>query len=675
MPKLYQVWFAALVAAVLFATPSLAAADPQNQPALVIVLDGSGSMWGKMSKEATTKLDLSKQALSEAVKNVSPNVRLGLASFGHRKAGNCADADLIIEPGPGTVDDIALQIGKLNPRGKGPLNLALTKTAKSLPPDSHGVIFLVHDGLDNCRGDPCAVAEEIAASHPNITIHVASLDLEPAQAATLQCLADKTGGKVTPVTTSAAFNAVIKEAFDVAMRNTNGGPGTDGLADTLDDAQDKADKQRPGLSLKALFRQGDRSQSVPATWQVATADAPKTVVATGRGTTLSKNLEPSNYIVSLTAGLVQQSLNIAVTDDGVSNADVLLDAGMLRFATPPSSSLGPTSAAPPVFYTLRSATAPVEKGDPANEPLWIGYGSRDQSLLVPPGRYRVDIDRGQTKKTADIEVKAGETVPVQFSGDVGQLTLTSLIRQGQSDPPAAPQQPRVINGILYILSTDDPAAPGGRREVARSASPETWFPLSAGTYYVEALLGQARQESRIAIGAGSNIRHAFTFDVVDISLKPMVGNEELGPDLPVSHRIVAIDDGEREVARSSDSQAKFLLPAGRYRIETDVGQQLQKQQTIVVLGANDGGPITVPLKAGRVTLEPEAATLGKLRRIQVRGANQDVVWRGRLSKPKQLILPPGTYQITTGGGPDAQNIGAVTVDEGKSVVVQVRPNS
>ena len=89
--KLNWIWSARLVAAWglgaawCVATPARAQEAHDN---VVIVLDASGSMTGRMPGSQVVKMDAAKAALKEVLKNVSPSTRVGLLVFSARNLTN-----------------------------------------------------------------------------------------------------------------------------------------------------------------------------------------------------------------------------------------------------------------------------------------------------------------------------------------------------------------------------------------------------------------------------------------------------------------------------------------------------------------------------------------------------------------------------------------------------------
>ena len=134
------------------------AGDPASLPAsLIVVFDGSGSMWGSIEGAKTSKLVLAREAVRRGLGKINAQTRVGVASFGHRR-GDCGDVEVLRAPEPLDVQRILEPLERLNPRGRGPLTLALREAAKSLPASAKKSLVLIHDDADNCQQDLCTVA-------------------------------------------------------------------------------------------------------------------------------------------------------------------------------------------------------------------------------------------------------------------------------------------------------------------------------------------------------------------------------------------------------------------------------------------------------------------------------------------------------------------------------------
>ena len=111
---------------VIFSTGSLA----QSNERTMIVLDGSGSMWGQI--DGVPKLEIARKTLREVLKGVPESTELGLIAYGHREKGNCGDIELIVPPKAGTASLIADKVDNLRFLGKTPLSAAVQMAAEEL---------------------------------------------------------------------------------------------------------------------------------------------------------------------------------------------------------------------------------------------------------------------------------------------------------------------------------------------------------------------------------------------------------------------------------------------------------------------------------------------------------------------------------------------------------------
>ena len=121
-------------------------------------------MWGPIEGVRQTKLVLAREALRRGLGKMAPQARVGLALFGHRR-GDCSDVEVVRPPEPLDVPHLMGPLEQFNPRGRGPLTLALREAAKSLPRDAGPrTLLLIHDDADNCQPDLCAAAAELQDS-------------------------------------------------------------------------------------------------------------------------------------------------------------------------------------------------------------------------------------------------------------------------------------------------------------------------------------------------------------------------------------------------------------------------------------------------------------------------------------------------------------------------------
>lgn len=178
-----------LAALAVLASPVLA-----ETPRSIIVMDGSGSMWGQIDGRA--KLEIARETVATVLGGIPAEQELGLLAYGHRERGNCSDIELIVPPAPGTGADIAAQVGKMRFLGKTPLSESVRQAAEALRyGEEAATVVLVTDGLETCDADPCALGRELEASGLNFTAHVIGFGLTGAEGAAVSCLATETGGQ------------------------------------------------------------------------------------------------------------------------------------------------------------------------------------------------------------------------------------------------------------------------------------------------------------------------------------------------------------------------------------------------------------------------------------------------------------------------------------------------
>ncbi len=179
----------ALATTLVLASPALA-----ETPRSIIVMDGSGSMWGQIDGRA--KLEIARDTVATVLGTIPAEQELGLMAYGHREKGNCSDIELIVPPAPGTGAEIAAQVAKMRFLGKTPLSESVRLAAEALRyGETAATVVLVTDGLETCDADPCALARELEATGLNFTAHVIGFGLSGAEGAAVACLATETGGQ------------------------------------------------------------------------------------------------------------------------------------------------------------------------------------------------------------------------------------------------------------------------------------------------------------------------------------------------------------------------------------------------------------------------------------------------------------------------------------------------
>ena len=82
----------------IFLSTISTAAIAQDQPNTILVIDGSGSMWGQIDEVA--KITIAQDVVAGLLSDFPTDQGLGLTVYGHRERGNCTDIETIVAPAP-----------------------------------------------------------------------------------------------------------------------------------------------------------------------------------------------------------------------------------------------------------------------------------------------------------------------------------------------------------------------------------------------------------------------------------------------------------------------------------------------------------------------------------------------------------------------------------------------
>lgn len=178
----------------------------QDEDGTMIVLDGSGSMWGQI--DGTPKIEIARDAIGRMLADWPTGRQLGLMAYGHRREGDCDDIETLMPLGPLDSDVVESALNDITPRGKTPVGASVRAAAETV--GQNGSVVVVTDGLENCGADLCALGEELAASKSGFTAHLIGFDVEDAEGQ-LACLADATGGRYIQASDAASLTGALQQ--------------------------------------------------------------------------------------------------------------------------------------------------------------------------------------------------------------------------------------------------------------------------------------------------------------------------------------------------------------------------------------------------------------------------------------------------------------------------------
>jgi Ca-activated chloride channel family protein len=611
------IWIVMGLAAGLMATahPALA-----QQPAATIVLDGSGSMAGWLDGAKASKMDMVRAALGPALATAPPNSAVGLVAFGHRRKGNCGDVEAVVAPEPGALEKTIAALPGIATTGKGPLVQALRQAAQGLGTGPNRSIIVLHDDPDNCNQDTCAAAASIAKSNPGLPIHVVTLGAKPQTRTAMACVATATGGRQFEVIDEAGLTAALAEVVKLA--------GLDAAVPmpkpaVRPDAPPEAKLSESGLVLTASLTPGGDALADPIRWRVTKDGGGTEGAFDASAAELVQAMPAGRYSVEAQLGLATAKQTIEIAEGKPSVARFDLNAGRLVLA--------------PGNAGLPSTLVTLVRVEAKREPVYVGRLAATP-LVVPAGNYELQLDDGPAQESAKVSVAAGADVTAGRPAASGRLELEAV---GAENGPA-------IEAVIFAVEKDDPDAPQGRREIARSAAPRPDFTLPAGTYYVTARSKQVEARQRLAISAGTTVKQTMVLALSRLTLAAR-SNAALSPQGPVlNFRVVRLDDGEREVARSVAASPVLTLPAGRYRVEAKLGSENARAVMDTELLAGKDGQVTLDIPAGQVRLDRAGGSDALI--VEVEDEAGQVVWHAGAGETATALLAPGRYKYRTKDG-------------------------
>jgi Ca-activated chloride channel family protein len=212
------------------------------------------------------------------------------------------------------------------------------------------------------------------------------------------------------------------------------------------------------------------------------------------------------------------------------------------------------------IITISTAGQGTEaRKDAAATPVAVFKGSEGTATL-PAGRYVVRVEQGLVRTERSIVVPAGSQGRIDVPLNGALVQLAGITRDGSQ-----------LEAPVFSVFEDDPDAPRGRREIARSAARQAEFVLPPGTYYVNVRQGSAEVQERIAVGPGEVLRRTLSLSGGKLSLSTRPLGGAASPTAPISYRVDRLDGVLPDPLATSRASPDLYVPGGRYRVEGRYG--------------------------------------------------------------------------------------------------------
>ena len=551
----------------------------------VVILDGTAQMSANLGQKR--KLDWAKTGLSGAVSRMDPANSFALWTFGTVPQKKCEDIGELVplQPAGGALGKLDKALSALQPKAaRAPAMDALQAALKSAVPSEAKPVsaVLVAGTGDDCVGDVCGAAGRIHGRYPNAKLTVLGLNMSEQVAANFTCAAKTMGGAFTAVKNGADLERSLREALGAAK--TAGQPvaaiaastvaastnvasaGTDSNAPEqpaaspasppppADQPVQKEPEEKPALPpqpepnvvLSATLISGMPPLESGVTWEIykvqitptgqaRLAEAPLWV---GGGGQAKAKLPEGRYGVKVAYGLATATGEFTLGAEKVEMT-IPLDAGTIVAEAQQAPNGPPVENA----FFIVSQTTSAGREEP-------GRSSGAPALFhLNAGEYVLSAFSGAATLDASVKVIAGKVSVVRMALNMGTLEIKTLAKEGSPELVAA----------WHRLS---PAA-SDQKTVLRFSGSSNRLQLPAGSYRLETIYGNAREESVVTVKAGQLTSQNVILNAGEAKLSLPTGKAD---------KICAVyetgsDRALGPIGRAAGSDIRFILKAGRYDVE------------------------------------------------------------------------------------------------------------
>lgn len=192
----------------------------QKKTRILFILDASGSMYAKMQTE--TRIAAAKRLMNNMVDSLKavPNLEIALRVFGHQSptsAQDCKDTKLEVPFTPQNHNEMKSVINGITPRGTTLIAYSLQEAAYDFPKESgvRNVIILITDGLEECKGDPCAISEGLQRQGIVLKPFIIGVGGDPNFLNFYDCV-----GRYFDATTESEFETILGVVVSQAINET-----------------------------------------------------------------------------------------------------------------------------------------------------------------------------------------------------------------------------------------------------------------------------------------------------------------------------------------------------------------------------------------------------------------------------------------------------------------------
>ncbi|MFP3921228.1 MAG: vWA domain-containing protein [Dichotomicrobium sp.] len=446
----------------MFAGPASAQSDKA-----MLIIDSSRSMWGHI--DGVNKVVHAREALGQFFERQEGRFSLGLMAYGHQQKASCDDFAVLKDVGGIQPQAYASAVNSIAPKGSTPIAAALDDAAKAMAKESgRKHVVLLSDGLDNCKGDPCARAEQLARSVPQMTLHAIAFDKadKHQELQELSCVAKPSGGVFK---TAGSRDELAGALSEIAARIT-APPKVSAPAASMENADPDAPVP---VKLTAFLSGGDEQLGRGVTWRVfagrASDDGRYKLLHELREPQPTLDLEPGAYFVNVAWGLAHSTKRLEVVAGQPAHEQLILKAGAIKL------NARQASGAPIDMDNARFDIYSDKTDQFGNRERVVADAQPGPAIRMNSGTYYVVSQYGDGNAVVEsqVEVKSGEMSEVILIHDAAKVTFRLVERRGGE----------------AIADTRWTIKKAGGEVVKRTAGAFPTHILTSGKYRVEAQHG------------------------------------------------------------------------------------------------------------------------------------------------------------------------------------------
>jgi len=171
------------------------------------------------------------RAIGPALLSDSSQRDLAFRAYGHRRAGDCRDTELIVSPmaAKDAKPKIQTAVNSIRPTGKTPISHSLKESLKDFG-GRKGDILLISDGIETCDIDPCELMRQWRNDGVKIRVHVVGVGLNDIERKAMMCVAETGGGDYFDAGSEGEFQEALGKVSKIEPGNPKPIKQTQGYA-------------------------------------------------------------------------------------------------------------------------------------------------------------------------------------------------------------------------------------------------------------------------------------------------------------------------------------------------------------------------------------------------------------------------------------------------------------